>query len=558
MSEYDIGDVGVDDFPDDGSQGSAPATITYVNEAGVSEEVALEAVRRSDAASAIERWSRQLNLEASGGPTSDIFNRGGLATARNPFHLQAQLIDAVEGDDILSTLADVLEGLAFQKCHFEAYDADQEDVWNQWAATVDLDARLREMFRELYKVSQVYVGLWWERKEFRVRDRRTEQELQVLQGEGPGRGNHRRKKTYSVLCPTAITLFSPLKVVPVGNLAFGRERFAYIADRGEDGAFGEVLGGDAVDDTVLRLIERKYVPNEAERKLLTSWDIEPDRLWLFRRESVFRHSLTRAQYERFPAFRLKPTLEILDMKHHLRASDRAALVGNTNFIVVIKKGTDKLPAKAAEIANLQEQARVVARMPILVGDHRLSVEIVAPPLDNTLQQSRWEVLDSRLVFKALQSFMPIVQGNNSTGVSEMSRVVSRGIENRRHSLRRSIEAEILRRTVERNEELDEVPSLTYTPKRVALDFNQHVVQAVLKLRDRGDLSRETMLEEVDFDQDVEFRRRARERRVYDEVFQSQVPHSSPTSNPFTTGSQGGRPPGAQDEEPRQRGQGEGE
>ena len=41
-----------------------------------------------------------------------------------------------------------------------------------------------------------------------------------------------------------------------------------------------------------------------------------------------------------------------DALDRARAEDRAALIGNTNFIVVITKGTDKLPAKPAEIANL--------------------------------------------------------------------------------------------------------------------------------------------------------------------------------------------------------------
>ena len=48
---------------------------------------------------------------------------------------------AVENDDILSTLADVVEGLMWQKMRFELFDRDQQDMWNQWAAEVNLDGR---------------------------------------------------------------------------------------------------------------------------------------------------------------------------------------------------------------------------------------------------------------------------------------------------------------------------------------------------------------------------------------------------------------------------------
>lgn len=571
-------DSGADDFTLPGDLAVAPGSVTYINEAGVPEET-VEVIRgMREVASVIEKWSRSLAEGEINAPTSDLFNRGRWAGATHIFAVMDQVSRAVEHDDILSTLADVQEALAFQKTRFEMLDKDQEDMWNQWAGDVDLDTRLREQFRELFKVSQFYVGLWWERKIYSVRDKTIEDVLDDVKqqmdekeqqehereveryealpadqkfdpetGGGmqkplpplpvrtKGRGNRTRKKKFPVLIPTAMTIFEPTKVVPVGNLMFGRERFAYIAGEGEDEAFGQVMAGDVVDDQVLRLMERKYVPSKSEAQYLESLGINPQRLWLFKQDAVFRHTLTKASYERFCPVRLKSVLPILDMKNHLRASDRASLVGNTNFIVVIKKGTDKLPAKAAEIANLQEQAKVVARMPILVGDHRLSVEIVSPLLDNTLIESRWEVLDSRLVFKALGTFQPTIQGGlgSSSGVSEMSRVVARGIENRRHEMMRTLEKAIFKATVDKNEGvLDETPTMAFTPKRISLDFNSDVIQAVLKLRDRGDLSRETMLEEVDFDQDVEVLRRAREAAIYDDTFNSGVPHGSPEANPF--------------------------
>jgi hypothetical protein len=625
---------GADEFGEfeDGKYGRVSTTtrpsIHYVNESGLPDDVVDRHFRRGrgmqEVSSVIERWSQSLS-QAPVNQTLDVFNRNrGLQDALHVHAIMARCAWAVENDDVLSTLADVIEGLMWQKCRFELIDTDQQDVWNQWAADVNLDAFLRQCGREDFKVSQFYVGLWWGRKvysvqkneieeqikEFEREKKKREYEEQVEQREAyiaanssmegyveppevpepkdekPGRGNRNRKKKFPIQVPTELTIFDPSKVLPVGTLMFGRERFAYIATREEDEAFTQVMRGEIADDTVLQLIERKYEPTGQDRAACADIGVDYSRLWLFKKDALFRHTMTKSEYERYAPVRLKPVLPILEMKQHLRASDRASLIGNTNFIVVITKGTDKLPAKPSEIANLQEQARVIARLPVLVGDHRLNVEIIAPSTDNTLIDSRWQVLDSRLVFTALKTFSPVTQGGNSSGagVKEMSQIVAKGLESRRHMILRTLEKRIFRAIMEKNEAvLDEFPALEFAPKRITLDFNQDIVNAILKLRDRGDISRETTLEELDYDQDVEVLRRGRERNLYDEVFMSQTPHSSPTTNPYGAPGQavpgvtppqlppggnqnvqnnlgpkgqprteGGRPPGVTEEKPRGR------
>lgn len=583
------------------SSGTTTPTLTYVDEAGLPQAALDELKNNREIASIVEKWSQSLSGQFPT-PTLDLFNR---RRWEHQGHLHAQMSScawAVEHDDVLSTLADVTEGLMFQKMRFELYDEDQQDFWNQWAGEVDLDSRLREQARELFKISQVYVGLWWEQHVFQVRDdlisdtisefqlKQAEREYEELrrqaelQGlpeppkpaelDGPGRGNRKRKKKFPVVVPTAMTIFEPTKVLPVGELMFGRERFAYVADFGEHEAIGSVMGGDIADGTVLQLVERKYEPTESDRRACGELGIDTGRLWLLKKDSVYRHSLTKAAYERFAPVRLKSILPVIDLKNHLRSSDRASLVGNTNFIIVITKGSDRLPAKQSEIDNLQEQARVIARLPVLVGDHRLKVEIVAPSTDHTLTESRWQALDSRLVFRALQTFSPVVQGGNSggAGVSEMSRVVAKGLESRRHMLVRSLERHVFKLIVDRNAGvLDESPQLEFAPKRITLDFKADIMGQILKLRDRGDISRETTLEELDYDQDREVLRRAREKAEYDDVFSSATPFASPTLQPYQPGApgqpgqpggqpnvgpngqprtEGGRPPAVTENQPR--------
>jgi len=538
---------------------TSPPSVHYVNESGLPDDEVLLAIKENrEIASQIERWTQQLALNEATTPTMDVFRRDRWEGKTHIHARMSMCAWAVENDDVLSTTADVIEAAAFQKCGFEVFDEDEQQVWNQWAADVDLDSRLREQYRELFKCSNVFVGVWWEKKIYQVKDDKIlklvddlQQEMAVQDAEKnglpapkapPKLGNRSRRRKFPLEVPVAFSIFDPTKVVPVGTLMFGRERFAYIATAEESYAFGEVMVGNVPDATVMKLIERKYTPTETDRRQLAEIGVDTANLWLFREDAIFRHSLTRAQYERYAVPRLLPALPIIDMKTHLRNSDRSTLIGSTNFIVVITKGSDKFPAKQSEVDNLKEQARVLARLPVLVGDHRLNVEIVSPNMDNTLIEGRWQVLDSRLVFMALRTFHPVVQGGGSVeGVKEMSQVVSQGLSNRRHQLVRAWERQIFRKIMERNPVLSEEPRLVFRPRRITLDYSNDILTGTLKLRDRGDISRETTLDEMDYDQDMEVARRAKEKLVYDKVFSSSTPFSSPATNPY--GQQPGQPGG---------------
>lgn len=552
----------MDDFTD-GFEGSrygqvftsTPPSVHYINESGLPDDEVIQGVRRSrqvgqELANLVEQWQQSLTQRERSG-TADMFGRKQWNGAGHIFATFGKLAHAVKHDDILSTLADVTEALSYKKCRFEMTNEDQQDIWDQWAREVDLDSRLRELHREMYKFSQVNVGLWWETRTYTVRSSPVGEARRMLSDEPARGGNRRRRKTITMRVPTAMTVFDPTKVLPVGTLMFGREQFAYCASRAEHEAFLDVEAGQSIDPTVARLLQGRWRPSVAEVHLCQELGVDPDRLWLFRPGALFRHCATRASYERFAEPRLEPALELIAMKQALRGSDYSSLQANANFIIVITKGTDTLPAKPAEIENLKEQSRVVARMPVLVGDHRLHVEIVSPPLENTMMETRWQVLDSRLVFKALRSFAPIVvtSSANGTGVSEMSRVVSEGLENSRHQLVRALERHIFTPVMDGSDDLDEFPTLAFLPKHITLDFKADIMNAILKLRDRGDISRETTLDELDFDQDVEVRRRARERKDYDPIFQSGTPYGSPSMNPYGTDPQQPAAPDAKQDAP---------
>ena len=356
----------------------------------------------------------------------------------------------------------------------------------------------------------------------------------------------KRKKTYdNVTVPLAITILDPTKVTPIGNLMFNQDQLAYIADRTEvDMLDAAVLNDPEADPISRQIIVAKYAPPDYERRNLARQGVNADWLYILNPKFVWRHTLTRSQYERFAKVRMKSIFEILDAKHQLRQMDRAHLIGGTNFIILIRKGTDHLPAKPEEVNQLRGQVTMVSQMPILVGDHRLSVDIVTPKLDVTLNPDKYSVLNAQLTARLWGQFM--VHGGmgqpRSDDSLKMGKVISRNLEARRQGLRRTIERQIVLPTVNANPIFDTVPSLRYHPSRIDLTFDPATQTFIQDARDRGDLSRDSYLGELDFDQEWEAVKREREARDYDDIFTpTNVPFSAPGPGHMVPVGPGGKP-----------------
>jgi hypothetical protein len=428
--------------------------------------------------------------------------------------------------------------MAFKKMSMQCQDPDQRDVWNQIAKDLNLDAFLRMAWRELFKSSQYYGVMWWGRKTYRVR------------GSGEQR---KRRKAFDLVVPMALGVLDPTRIVPVGATLFGDRQLAWIADEGEQALFRKVKEDRVLDDQLVKQIFLgPYKPSASEAQKLQSEDIPVDRLWLLNPVNVWAGTLTKATYERWARVRMKAIFSLLDMKHQLREMDRAFLLGGINFIVLVKKGTDALPVKkASEVTLVAEQMRSQSKSSVIVSDHRLEIEIITPDLEHIMDGEKWSVLDDRIRLRLWGSIAPPSDTGNKENQITLAKVVSLGIENRRHMLKRDMEAAVIDATRDRNEaDLDEPASLEYAPRRVDLLFDSQVATVFQEIRDRGDLSRETILEEFGFDLALERQRREAEKDTPegaedDEIFAPvNVPFNSPDNQttPGGAGRRGGRPP----------------
>lgn len=464
-----------------------------------------------------------------------LFERDRYTTPSSVYEQMRVAYTAAENDDVVSGVVETTEAMAFSRMSIECDDEDEEDIWDQISEDIDLDARMREMWREDFTVSNFYCSVYWGRASYKVR--------------GKSDAGITRKKMFNNLqVPLGVSVLDPLKIVPVGSVLFNHERLAYAADRGEYDEILAVINGEREADKIIsQLILEPYIPDETERRLLSQDGLPADRLFLLNPRNVFRHTSTRSQYQRFAPVRLKSVFALLDLKHQLQQMDRAHLLGATNFIVLVKKGSKERPALQPEINALQAQMRTLARVPVLVGDDRLSVEIITPQTDKTLDPTRYNGLNAGITARLYGMFMT---GNFAAGAKnddslKLAKVVAKGLEARRDMIRRTVMREILQPTFEVNDAFTNEPSLRFHPKRIALDFDPTFATFLLDLRDRGDLSRESILEEVDFDQQVEWQRRKKEKEIYDDVFETTVPYSAATAtpSPIKQNGAGGMPPG---------------
>lgn len=448
-------------------------------------------------------------------------------------------------DDVIGGAADTTEALALSACGLFCADGDQRYGWNQWAAKVDLDSILRQFWRILYTDSQAVIAMWWEKQTFDVG--------------GVGPGGRPRRRQISMLAPSDISFIDSTKVVPVGSAMFGRGALAYIADPLEaemldavlalrDGTptsrnrtFGHptyLTGGYGAfdpesDDVSARLITRRYEAPDHERAKLASIGIPSDNLFLLDSRMVFRHTLTKPDYDPFPDVRLEGAFQLLDIKAQLRQMDRAFLVGGAAYILVLTQGSDQIPGQQAEIDALKSGAFMLGSLPLLVGDHRLKLEIVTPPVDATINKSKWDTIDARLTSLAFRTFA--AGGSDMDDPLKAGRVIARGLEGRRRMMRRSIERHILSPIMASSPDVTMPAKLQFYPSQIHLAFDQGWANLILDLREANELSRGTALAQFEFDQADEALEREREAEMYDHIFKTFVPHGANPTNPAPGG-----------------------
>jgi hypothetical protein len=499
-----------------------------------------------------------------------MFNRTAYVAPNSPYSLFHATRHATENDDIVGGVCDAASALAFQGMKFEGDNSDDADCFNQIAADLDLDTVIRQWFREDYMYSQAVIGIWWGRKEYTVRgyDRTPEKPEKATEKRLDGVGNEtsdtiykpamddntgkpkkakktKRRKKYDVTVPIRLTFFDPQRIVPLSPDIFGRDRLAWQSDLEEVTRVARVKNGEMIDPALDRffLSGEPVQLNYHEASILGGYGVDTNNLLLLNPDAVFRVAPTRISYERFAPIKLKSVLPYLDLKQQLISSDRVGLVGQTNYILLVRIGTKEEPATKNEITGTRAGFRTVAQVPVVVADHRLTIDIITPDQSYLLEEERYAALDRRITSRCLGALSDVESGTFLPSV----RAIQRGLEEKRRIVKRLLEKTIVKATVDHPANVDKFksePNVGYTPRHVQVDNDSAFYQAVINLRNSKELSRHSTLDLFGYDQDTEAQWREHEEESgLDDIFQTAVPFSSPEGAMGAGGPQGGRPPG---------------
>lgn len=220
---------------------------------------------------------------------------------------------AVQKDDVISGAIESTGSIMMNRIRMNSDDEDQENVLNQITTDMDLVRIIREIWVEMFTVSQGYVGIYWGKKSYT-----------------PTNQNERkRKKSISLTVPQGVTVFDPKKVIPWGNSFFRQDKMVYLADDEEGRNFDDVLAGKIDDPIVSQFIVRRIeIPRVEQRRIRDEiGEVNLDEAFLMNPKNVFRITATKPDYRRFAEVRLRSVFDLLDLKHQLKAMDRAFLIG---------------------------------------------------------------------------------------------------------------------------------------------------------------------------------------------------------------------------------------
>lgn len=454
---------------------------------------------------------------------------GGLL-ARSKYRTPANVYDEIRlardladrDDDVRSTIG-MMIAIAYSGGMQNAHrDERTLELFDGLAAFMNLDGALKRIYREYLIAGQAVTATLFSRRQ------------QVPVGD--------EGDSEQLVAPLIGTLAAE-KIRPIGSDLFGNAELAYVPDGDERlgdwlQAFFEPSISAArkaelrVQDPVAATMFTGPVEldNEADFATVTT------RAYRLNPRMVQRVKMTG---DDTPRPLLTADFALLEAKRLLNLMDYALLQGGMNFIVVAKKGSDQLPAQPEEVKNLETVVRRATRTGVIIGDHRLSFEIITPRLDELLQREK-RVLLGRKISRLLLRLPEMPE--QAEGVQADVEILSRVIESDRQDVRRHVERTIYQEAAQRNRLLTKGAPRIWHP-RIVLQGTQYFTDYVLKLRDRGDIPRKAAVEAAGFDWEagVEQRKRELEDNVDEVMAPAAVPFSSPNAGPQDNNE--GRPTG---------------
>jgi hypothetical protein len=529
-------------YPRGGPHGEMTALSgdgTIVNETDLPDNVVMQAARDHFVENASLAWGQSTNFQ--------MYNqRQGSMLARSDYRTPTNVIDEIklardlaERDDDVASVLRQLIALAYSE-GMEHTHADEKSlaIFNEVAKGANLDRAFKEIYREYLIASQFVTAMLFTRKEIEFTPRGAD------------------SSTTATIASPVLGVFHSENVRVLGNDMFGTGVLAYdppdsklrewldefFAPRTTAARKAEMGRQDrATANLFTGVVENDPSVTDDERPW--TW-ANAGKMYLLNPRLCFRTTMPKGTWK-YPKPMLTANFSLLEAKRLLNIMDYALLQGGSNFVVVAKKGSDQRPAQPAEVENLMNVVRNASKSGVIVGDHRLSFEIITPELKELLNPEKRRLLGRKIAMR-MMGIAERAEESASNGEQSDTEVLTRVVMGDRRDIGRHIENNIYPEVVKRNRgTLTKGPAGIWFPKIILQGLN-YFTELVLKLRDRGDIARSTAVAAAGFDWETEVsKRRAEIASGADDIMEpASVPHSSEEAGPQDNNE--GRPKGAKD------------
>lgn len=481
--------------------------------------------------------------------TFQNYSGNGSMLARREYRTPTNVIDEIrlardmaERDDDVAAAIGSQIATAFEG-GMENFHEDEKTVglFNAVAREANLDSVLKEMYREyLIAASITTVSLF------------TRQNLEWQAADG----NSREES----LAVPVIGVLQAENIRVLGDDTFGTGTLAYDPEDESLRTWLETYFNPQTspakkaemgrENRVAAAIFTGVIPNSA----VTEGEVSPynsGNLYLLNPRLVHRTTMPKGAWN-YPRPLLTRNFALLEAKRLLNILDFSLLQGGSNFIVVVKKGSDQRPAQPGELANLQNVVRAANKTGVIVGDHRLNIEVITPDLKELLNPGKRRLIGRKLSMALLRVPESGVEDPGTEGMKTEIELMSRVISSDRQDIKRHIERFTYKETARRNKRVFTKGAPKVWFPKIVLQGSQYFTDYVIKLRDRGDIPRKWAVEAGGFDYEAGVQQRQRELDAGDDevLVPGAVPHSSPDMGPQDNNQ--GRPAGGQDENPNRQ------
>lgn len=519
--------------------GAQTDSVMVVNDTGLPDQMVQGAVVDTFVENASLAWGRETTFQT-------YTNRQGSMLARSGYRTPANIVDEiklarslVEEDDDVAAVVGQMIAYAFGE-GMENHHTDEKTValFNEICRNCDMDLTLQELYRELLISSQINAATLFTRETLEF----TLEGSEVLQQE-------------SVSAPLVGVL--PAENVRIlGNDMFRTGILAYSPDNENLRAWLEKYFSDRItpaekaamgrqDRVSANMFTGKVQLTSAEMLDTSELPASGGELFLLNPRMVQRTTFPKGA-RKYPRPLLTRNLALLEAKRLLNIMDYALLQGGSNYIVVAKKGTDQHPAQGGEVANLSGVVRRASKTGVIVGDHRLTFEVITPELKELLNPEKRRLLGRKIVMGMLRLSEHGDEEGGTEGIKADGETVARVVASDRKIVHRLVEKAVYREAVKRNPRLFPKGAPAMWFPKIILQGTQWFTDFILKLRDRGDIPRSWAVAAGGFDWRAAVAQREREIAAGDDdvMIPAAVPHSSPEAGPQDNNT--GRPKGAKD------------